>query len=126
MPNSRVADYLSAADLMVLPTENEGTPTVLVEAGAVHLPVVANAVGGIPDLLGDDRGVLAEPHNMASLVGAVQATLADSKASALRAERLAAYVARYYDCRKNGRELKQLYVQVAAGTALSEASAPWA
>jgi len=124
MPNSRVADYLSAADVMVLPTENEGTPTVLVEAGAVHLPVVANAVGGIPDLLGDDRGVLAECQNMASLVGAVQATLADPKASALRAERLSAYVARYYDCRRNGRGLKQLYAQVAARTALGEASAP--
>src|ERR1019366_1569001 len=80
IPNSRVAEYLSAADVMVLPTEREGTPTVLVEAGAAHLPIVANAVSGIPDLLADCRGVLAEPHNMDSLVRAIEETLSDPEA----------------------------------------------
>jgi teichuronic acid biosynthesis glycosyltransferase TuaC len=121
--NSHIADYLSAADLMVLPSETEGTPTVLVEAGAARLPVVATAVGGIPDLLADNRGLLTECGNMDSLVGAVQATLTDSRASTQRADRLYTYVTRNYDCVKNGRKLKQLYAQLAAGVAFGGASA---
>ena len=43
----------AAADVLVLPTYSEGMPSVLVEAGWVGVPIVASAVGGIPELLGD-------------------------------------------------------------------------
>jgi teichuronic acid biosynthesis glycosyltransferase TuaC len=115
--NESVAEYLNAADLMILPSETEGTPTVLVEAGAARLPVVATPVGGIPALLADDRGLLVEVRNMDSMVAAVKATLANAKASAQRAQRLHAYVTKNYDCVENGRRLKQLYAEVSANAA---------
>src|SRR4029079_10928700 len=45
-PHAEIARYLGAADLLTLPSWNEGTPSVLLEALASGRPVVMTAVGG--------------------------------------------------------------------------------
>jgi teichuronic acid biosynthesis glycosyltransferase TuaC len=57
-PHEEIVTYMSAADVLVLPSHNEGLPTVLVEAGSIGLPVIASAVGGIPTLLDGERGTI--------------------------------------------------------------------
>jgi len=49
------------ADVLALPSRNEGTPRVLVEARALGCPVVASAVGGIPTSVDDGRDGLLVP-----------------------------------------------------------------
>ena len=51
-PHAEIVRYMSAADVLVLPSYSEGLPTVIVEAGSVGLPVIASRVGGIPELIG--------------------------------------------------------------------------
>lgn len=49
-------------DLLALPTFNEGLPLVLVEARACGVPVIASRVGGIHELIGNDKnGLLVMP-----------------------------------------------------------------
>jgi glycosyltransferase involved in cell wall biosynthesis len=47
------APVYRAADVLVLTSDNEGTPNVVMEAMASGLPVVASRVGGVPELVRD-------------------------------------------------------------------------
>jgi glycosyltransferase involved in cell wall biosynthesis len=56
---SPIAPWLAAMDLFLITSEFEGLPLALLEAMASRLPVVATAVGGIPEVIEDGRsGVL--------------------------------------------------------------------
>ena len=50
-----VEEYLSASDIFVYPSENEALGVAIIEAVACGLPVVASGVGGIPDLVVQER-----------------------------------------------------------------------
>ena len=56
-----VYDVMSAFDVFALPSCHEGVPMVLLEAMAVGIPIVASRVGGIPEILEDDREALLVP-----------------------------------------------------------------
>jgi glycosyltransferase involved in cell wall biosynthesis len=75
-----VADYLRAADFLVLPSRAEGMSNALLEAMACGLPVAATDVPGNRALLGDDgkAGLLVPPDNPAPLTEAMQALIASS------------------------------------------------
>jgi glycosyltransferase involved in cell wall biosynthesis len=68
-----VADLLMAADTFVMSSRSEGLPMVLLEAMAAGVPCVATAVGGIPSLFGDDRGVSAPAQDPSALADAMAA-----------------------------------------------------
>ena len=59
--------WLGASDLLCLPSHREGCPCVVLEALACGRPVVASKVGGIPDIINHDNGILIEPGNSESL-----------------------------------------------------------
>ncbi len=77
LPQPAVADWIAAADLMCLPSHNEGSPNVVVEALASGTPVVASRVGGVPDLVDDGvNGLLVAPGDPAALAATLAAALA--------------------------------------------------
>jgi len=76
VPHLRVADYLRAADLCVLGSLDEGNPAVLVESLGCGTPVVATRVGGIPEVLGGEQGILVRPGDVASLREGLERALA--------------------------------------------------
>lgn len=71
-PLDEVPRFLAAADLFVLPSWNEGTPNVILEALACGRRVVATTVGGIPDVIGAPAlGELVPPKDAAALAAAI-------------------------------------------------------
>ena len=81
---------LSAFDLLALSSRTEGTPMVILEAAAAGVPVVATAVGGVPDLLGADGGWLVPPQDPELFAAALAAAAGDPVEATRRAERLRA------------------------------------
>ncbi len=72
-----VADLLAAADLLCLPSRHEALPLALLEAMQAGVPVVASAVGGIPELLARGAGVLVAPGAATALGTAIGELVAD-------------------------------------------------
>jgi teichuronic acid biosynthesis glycosyltransferase TuaC len=71
-----VALWMSAADLVTLPSYMEGCPNVVLEALACGRPVVATRVGGIPEIMSDACGRLIPPRDTSALAEALEAVLA--------------------------------------------------
>lgn len=73
-----VPDAMAAADAFVLPSDYEGNPLSVMEAMAAGLPVVATAVGGVPELVEDGRhGFLVPAGDADALAGAMSRLAAD-------------------------------------------------
>lgn len=67
-----IPDLLAAADVFLMTSISEGIPLTLIEAMAARVPVVATAVGGIPEMLQDGvSGLLAAAGDDAGLAQAV-------------------------------------------------------
>jgi len=75
LPRADVALWLNAADVLVVPSRNEGCPNVILEALSCGTPVVASRVGAVPDLLDEDCGIMVEPEDRGALSRAIHAAL---------------------------------------------------
>jgi glycosyltransferase involved in cell wall biosynthesis len=70
-----VAMWMTAADLVTLPSYKEGCPNVVLEALACGRPVVATNVGGIPEIMNEKCGLLVPPRDVQALAKALAETL---------------------------------------------------
>ena len=57
-----IPDWLDASDIFILPSEAEGMPLSIMEAMGKGLPVIASAVSGIPEELGNTGKLLPDPN----------------------------------------------------------------
>ncbi|KQV79077.1 hypothetical protein ASD15_20655 [Massilia sp. Root351] len=93
VPHAAVAQLFASATVFALPSRQEPFGIVLLEAGAFGLPVVASAVGGVPEIL--DDGVTARlvpPDDAAGLAEALRAVLRNPDAAQAMGARLRQHV----------------------------------
>ncbi len=75
---SDVGPYFALADAMALPSHGEGSPNVLLEAMAAGLPVVTTTVGGIPEIVTDEKSALTlEARDVEAMARGLERVLKD-------------------------------------------------
>src|SRR5262249_7738743 len=83
--HAEVADWIAACDLLCLPSWDEGMPNVVREAHASGRPVVATAVGGIPEAVhAPELGALVSPRDIGALTAAIERVLASPRTDPAR------------------------------------------
>lgn len=70
-----IPTWISAADVFCLPSRREGCPNVVLEALASGRPVVASSVGGLPELVQANNGILVPPEAPEALAEGIQEAL---------------------------------------------------
>jgi len=65
--------YLSAFDCFLFPSIKEGFPYAVLEAGMAKLPVLASSVGGIPEIIEQEKtGILVQPRSSSAITQSLQ------------------------------------------------------
>jgi glycosyltransferase involved in cell wall biosynthesis len=68
VPQETIYGILATCDIFVNPSYSEGLPTVVMEAAAAGMPIIATNVGGTDEIIKDRvSGWLVEPHNVRQL-----------------------------------------------------------
>ncbi len=75
---SNIEQVLSAADVVVLTSDNEGTPLSLIQAGMAGLPVVTTRVGSVPEVVLEGVTGIITSLDVQEIAGALE-KLASSK-----------------------------------------------
>ena len=110
-----VSDYYRMADLMVISSVSEGSPNVLLEAMAAGVPVVATAVGGIPEIAKDqEQALLVPPRDPAAMARAIDVLLSSPETRDKLVTAARTLAATRYSPRQRARELVALYGSVLA------------
>ncbi|HEX6729397.1 MAG TPA: N-acetyl-alpha-D-glucosaminyl L-malate synthase BshA [Pyrinomonadaceae bacterium] len=76
----RIVDYLSVADVLLLPSDQESFGLAALEAMACEVPVIASRVGGIPEVVSDgETGFLSEVGNIEKMSADAARLLSDEE-----------------------------------------------
>jgi glycosyltransferase involved in cell wall biosynthesis len=78
-PSDDVLTRMAAADLLVVASDYEGQPIVVIEALALGKPVVATAVGRVPELVTPDVGRVVPPQDAEALGRALAEVAGDER-----------------------------------------------
>ena len=78
---SDIEVILSAADIVLLTSDNEGTPVCLIQAGMAKIPVVATNVGSISEIVINEVTGLVTPIEITSIVDALLRLVGDAELS---------------------------------------------
>ncbi len=107
IPDSEIATYFAASDVVLAPYRIEAQSGVALTAFHFARPVIATTVGGLPEIIEEGaNGLLVEPENPAALAKAIDAFFARDDRESM--ERHAAASARKYSWTEYGRLFRDL------------------
>lgn len=115
---SDVRPYYEFADVLANSSHSEGSPYVLLEAMSIGLPIVATAVGGVPEMLKDEDSALLVPaRNRQAMAAAIARLLSDEQLAKTLSKNATGLVATRFSPEAYVRSLTEIYREVIRGRA---------
>ena len=102
-----VAEYMRECDFFVLPSLWENLPCVLIESMASGLPIIASRVGGIPEILNKENGILVQSKDITGLYKAIDYMLDHYQYYSKR--QISQYAKENFSYRAVGKKLDEIY-----------------
>jgi glycosyltransferase involved in cell wall biosynthesis len=113
--SSDIHSELKKLDLLLMTSDHEGLPMILLEAMVLSTPIISHAVGGIPELLEQGKcGRLVEQHNAQGYAEQIRLLIDDVDARNIIARRAAQRVRDLYSAERNARNYFTEYKKLAA------------
>jgi glycosyltransferase involved in cell wall biosynthesis len=111
-PHNQIPLWINACDVFVLPSLNEGNPTVMFEVLGCGKPFVGSKVGGVPGvIISEDYGLLVEPGDPDALADRILLALNKE----WDREAILQFAAQY-SWETIGKEVADVYSKLLAGT----------
>ena len=106
---------LKELDILLLTSDHEGLPMILLEAMALKIPIIAHATGGIPRLLEHGTcGILVHEQEASSYAREIRHLAQTPQNASLMAERALKRVTEHYSARQNARLYREEYLSCLA------------
>lgn len=106
---------LASLRVYVICSYMENAPLSLLEAMAGGVPVVASAVGGIPEIVDESVARMITPGDPQALADAIEATCTDAAETALRTRAARARVEERFTAERNAQTISELYARLLGG-----------
>lgn len=113
---TQVRQWMQRAKVFVLPSVEEGLGVVLLEALACGTPIVASRVGGIPDVVTPDVGLLVPPANSDLLVRAIGRLLSNDQEWAEMSKNARTRAEKHYDWHQIAAQFITIYQEIVGVT----------
>lgn len=106
-------ELIAALDVLVVASVSEGSSVVAMEAMALGKPVVATAVGGVPEVVSDgETGILVEPGDSGALARGIEELLASPERARDLGERGRRRAAAHFDVQHMLERTKMVYADL--------------
>ena len=108
-----VPELLAQSDVLLLSSDWEGVPLVILEAMAAGKPVVATRVGGVPELVENGKtGLLVPPQNPEAFAGAILRLLKDPELRRRLGGAARRRALEHFDIQKTAQAYAELYLKL--------------
>ena len=109
-----VVAILASVDVSVLPSTSESLSNVIIESMAAGVPVVASRVGGNPELVSDERGILVAEGDDAALSAAIGGLLRDGNLRRTMGENCRRFAMENFTLERMRKGYENLYTRLLA------------
>jgi len=106
---------LAVSDLLVLTSRSEGTPMIVLEAMRAGKPVIAPAIGGLPELLGSQHGLMAPAGDYRQLAALAIMLMRDKQHMLQIGQQLRDRFVEHFTAARMINQLKDVYQAVVQG-----------
>ena len=107
-----ISAVLASVDLSVLPSASESLSNVILESMAAGVPVVASDIGGNPELVTADRGILVRPGDDQVLADAIESLLRDGALRSQLGRSARQFAAENFTLERMRKRHEELYTQL--------------